>query len=104
LTTYIPLGSGGLATEACPCPIPHNGYVRLNSFRSFRSTFARILGESSPSSRRMIVIETVISRCRRRVEDTRSPVIEKSACFVFSTRSVSSKFGGTWLVMNAKTT
>jgi len=61
-------------------------------------------GGSSPNSRSISEVETVIRRCNLSVDDTLSPVSPKSGRLASSTMSVSIRSEGILLVMNARTT
>ena len=81
-----------------------NYRLSSNNSRNFWFTSSCCFGESSPNSRRTNSVVTVIKRCNRTADETRSPVISKSSASLRRITSLDSGFWGRRLVMNARTT
>ena len=75
-----------------------------NNSCNFWLTSSCCFGESSPNSRRINSVVTVIKRCNRMADETRSPVDAKPSLSFWRITSLASGFSDKRLVMNAKTT
>jgi hypothetical protein len=78
-------------------------YFEQRSLCNRSLTCACISGGNAPSSRRSRVLVAVIRRCSWSVDETRNPVAAKPGSLSSMNRSVSSRYSGTRLVMNART-